>query len=465
MANNKEIAEQVLASVGGASNVKDVTHCMTRLRFMLKDDSIPKDDEVQAIPGVLKVIRGGQQYQVVIGNNVPKVYDEVVKLGGFTASAPVENDAPKAGKKLTPKQVGKNILGYMAGCMTPIIPVLLAAALFRTLSAVLGPDLLGVITPESDLYILLDFVYNAAFYFLPILVGFNAAKQLGISPMLGAFMGCILISPNFVAIAQSHTPFTVFGIPCITAEYGQTVIPVMLSVYAQSLIYKGFKKIMPDMLTTVFTPFLTMIVTIPVSLCALAPLGTIVGNAISGGLAWFGMHTGFLGVAVIAALWELLVITGMHMALMMPMMASFFETGIQSGPLLSGGFATWACYGVALGVALRAVNKDVRSNGLGCFVSGILGGITEPTVYGICMRYSRCFVAMMVGGFLGGAYAGLMNVEAYAITSPNFLALLSYAGGTTGNLINGIIASVIAFVSAAVFTYLFGLTKAEREGA
>lgn len=460
MANNREIAENVLNAVGGASNVKDVSHCMTRLRFMLKDDSIPKDDEIQKIPGVLKVIRGGQQYQVVIGNNVPKVYDEVVALGGFTASAPVE-DAPAKKEKLTPKQIGKNIMGYMAGCMTPIIPVLLAAALFRTLSAVLGPDLLGVLSPESDLYALLDFVYDAAFYFLPILVGFNAAKQLGLSPMLGAFMGCILIAPDFVAIAESHAPFTVFGIPCTTASYGQTVIPVMLSVYAQSLIYKGFKKIMPDVLTTVFTPFLTMIVTIPISLCLLAPLGTIVGNAISGGLAWFGLHTGFLGVAVIAALWELLVLTGMHMALMMPMMASFFETGIQSGPLLSGGFATWACYGVALGVALRMVNKEARSNAFGCFVSGILGGITEPTIYGICLRYTRCFAAMMIGGFIGGAYAGIMKVEAYAITSPNFLALLSYSGGTTGNLVNGIIACVLSFVSAAVFTYLFGFSKKE----
>lgn len=466
MANNREIAENVLKAVGGASNVKDVTHCMTRLRFMLKDDSIPKDDEVQNIPGVLKVVRGGQQYQVVIGNKVPKVFDEVAAMCNITASAPAE-DAPAAApaQKLTVKQIGKNIMGYMAGCMTPIIPVLLAAALFRTLSAVLGPELLGVLSPESDIYVLFDFVYDAAFYFLPILVGFNAAKQLGLSPLLGAFMGCILIAPDFVAIAESGVPFTVFGIPCTTASYGQTVIPVMLSVYAQSLIYKFFKKIMPDMLTTVFTLFLTMMITIPVSLCLLAPLGTIIGNGISGGLAWFGMHTGFLGVAVIAALWELLVITGMHMALMMPMMASFFETGVQTGPLLSGGFATWACYGVALGAALRLVNKEARSNAFGCFVSGVLGGISEPTLYGICMRYSRCFAAMMIGGFIGGAYAGLMNVCAYSITSPNFLALLSYSGGTTGNLVNGIIASVISFASATILTYLFGFSKKDLETA
>ncbi len=469
MATNKEIAEHVLEAIGGISNVKDVTHCMTRLRFTLNDDSIPKDDVVQKIPGVLKVIRGGTQYQVVIGPNVGKVYEEVGKLRGIGAQAgAVGSSAPKAAtapkKPLTLKSAGGNILSYMAGCMTPIIPVLLAAGLFRTMSAVFGPELLGLLQPESDVYLLLDFVYDAAFYFLPILVGVNAAKQLDISPMMGAFMGCILLAPDFVQIAGSGEPFTVFGIPCRTANYGQTVIPAMLSVYALSLIYKFFKKIMPDVLTTVFTPFVTMLVTVPVSLCLLAPLGSIIGDAISGGLAWFGQNTGFVGVAVIAALWELLVITGMHMALMMPMMASFFETGIQSGPLLAGGFATWACYGVALGVALRAKNRETRSNAAGCFVSGILGGITEPTIYGICMRYSRCFAAMMVGGFVGGAYAGLFNVCAYAITSPNFLALLSYSGGTTANLVNGIIACALSFTSATVVTYLFGFSKKELEG-
>ena len=156
MANNKEIAHQILTAVGGASNLKDATHCMTRLRLYLKDDSIPKDEEVKAIGGVLGVVRGGQQYQVIIGTNVPKVYEELCKLANLTANAPVEDakaaaeDAAVAKPKLTPKQVGKNIMGYMAGCMTPLIPVLLAGALFRCINSLCGPELLGLYPAESD---------------------------------------------------------------------------------------------------------------------------------------------------------------------------------------------------------------------------------------------------------------------------------------------------------------------------
>ena len=173
MANNKEIAHQILTAVGGASNLKDATHCMTRLRLYLKDDSIPKDEEVKAIGGVLGVVRGGQQYQVIIGTNVPKVYEELCKLANLTANAPVEDakaaaeDAAVAKPKLTPKQVGKNIMGYMAGCMTPLIPVLLAGALFRCINSLCGPELLELYPAESDLYILFDFLYDAAFYFMP----------------------------------------------------------------------------------------------------------------------------------------------------------------------------------------------------------------------------------------------------------------------------------------------------------
>ena len=205
MADNKKIAEQVLAAVGGAANLKDATHCMTRLRLYLKDDSLPKDDEVKKISGVLGVVRGGQQYQIVIGTNVPKVYEELCKLAGISASAAVKDDAAAAQdaaitkRKLTPKQVGKNIMGYLAGCMTPMIPVLLAGGLFRAVNSIFGPDLLGLYTLESNLYILFDFLYDAAFYFMPILVGYNAAKQLGVNGMLGSFIGSVLL-----VVAQLH---------------------------------------------------------------------------------------------------------------------------------------------------------------------------------------------------------------------------------------------------------------------
>lgn len=464
MATNKEIAENILNAVGGAANVANTAHCMTRLRLNLKDESIPKDEEVKNIPGVLGVVRSGGQYQIVIGPNVSKVFEEVNKLGNFTPAAAAKEEAPAAKEPLTPKKIGKSILNYMAACMTPMIPVMLAGGLFSSVNAIFGPGLLGLYDESSDIYILFAMLYNAAYYFMPILIGFNGAKHLGANPLLGAYTGAILIAPTLIEMASTGASFTVFGIPVFMNNYSQTVVPAMLCVAVMSLLYKVLKKYMPDILTTVFTPFLTMLITTPVALCLLAPMGSVIGNAISGGLAAFGTSTGFLGVAVIAGIWEFLVMTGMHLALMMPMLASFFETGVMSGPLVSGNFATWAVFGVALGAFLRLRKGEDKSNALGFFVAGLVGGITEPTLYGLCLKYSRCFIALVVGGFVGGAYAGIVDLKAYVMTSPNFLSLLGYTGGTPANMVHGVIASVLSLVVAAVLTYLIGFTKKDLEG-
>ena len=466
MASYQETARNIMDAVGGSSNVQSVTHCMTRLRFVLNDFDIPHDDEVKKINGVLGVARSGGQYQVIIGTTVPKVYDEVLKLGSFGTAAPAEPEKKEneTKEKLTPKEIGKQIIGYMASCMTPMIPVMLAGGLFSSINAIFGPGMLNLYTVESNLYQLFQMLYHAAYYFMPILIGMNGAKKLNVNTMLGAYVGCILIAPEFMAmVGQEGASFTVFGLPCMLNDYSQTAIPAMLCVFAMSMIYKGLKKVIPDILATVFTPFLTMLITTPIALCLLAPLGSIVGSLISGGLAAFGQHTGFVGVAVIAGVWEFLVMGGMHMALMMPMLASYFETGVMSGPLVSGNFATWACFGVALGAALRLKNREEKSTSFGFFVSGILGGITEPTLYGICLQHTRCFIGMVVGGFLGGAYAGIVDLKGYLITSPNFLSILSYTGGSTANLVNGVIGSVIALVAATVVTYFFGFTNKELQ--
>ena len=471
MADNKRIAEDILKAVGGPKNVTSATHCMTRLRLVLKDESSIDDDEVKAVDGVMGVVHGGQQYQIIVGTNVPRVYAEFCSLANVNELEAVEDAEAAAAdvelvgkKKLTPMQILKNVVGYMAGCMTPMIPVLLTGGLANAINALCGPQLLGLYPAESDIYVLFDFIYDAALYFMPILAGVNAAKQFGINGMLGGFIGCILMSPDFAAIIAEGKAFTVFGIPCNTsAAYAQTVLPIMMSVPLFAVVYKFVGKHLPDVLSTVFTPILSLLVTSPFILCLLAPFGTIVGNAISGGLAWFGMNTGFFGVGVIAALWEFLVMSGMHLALMMPMMASFFETGEMTGVMLAGSFATWACFGVALGAALRLRGKAEGGNAFGAFVSGILGGVTEPVLYGICLSHVRCFGALMVGSFVGGAYAGIANLTQYVITSANFLSVLSYAGGTNANFIHGIIASLISLVVAAVCTYLFGFSKKELD--
>ena len=461
MADNRQIAENVLSAVGGAGNVSNVTHCMTRLRFNLKDDTIPSDEEIKKMSGVLGVVRSGGQFQVIIGQNVPKVYKEVLAIGGFSASAPSEDAGSAPGEKLTPGRVVMNILNYMAGSLTPLIPILIGAAIFKTVLSVLGPDLLGVFTAESDIYKLFDFVYDAGFYFLPIYIGYTAASRIGASPILGMFMGGILLSPDFMAMAADLevTRFTVFGIPARLSDYSQSVIPIILSVWAMSCVEKFFKKIIPDALSTIFVPFLTLLVMLPLSLCALAPAGAYIGQYVSSGLIAFGNVGGFIAVAVIAALWEFLVMSGMHVVMIVTVLNVYMSTGYETVIWPAALCATADTFGLALGAFLRIRDKEEKSLSLGYFISGIVGGVTEPALYGIGLKYKRPLLALMAGGACGGLYVGLTHAYMYALGATNFLMVLSFSGGEGMNFVNGCISCLIAMVSAAAFTFLFGFDR------
>lgn len=463
--DNKKIAQDVLAAVGGKENVTSATHCMTRLRLTLKDMGLPNEEEVKSISGVIGVVQIGGQFQIIIGQNVPKVYREFCSLTGLAAQEMINEklDAPK--EKLTPKKIASNIMGYLASCVTPLVPVMMAAGLFKAVQAILGSSMFGILTAESHTYLLLDFVFNAGFYFMPILAGFNAAKKLKVTPALGAYMGCILLAPGFMQMVTDKTPFTIFGIPVTMTNYSQTLLPAVVSVAFLALVYKQIEKVMPSSLSTIFTPFLTMLITTPVALLVLAPIGTIAGNLLGGGIVAFGNATGFLGVAVLGAIWELLVMTGMHMVVSMPFFILFFEQGYQSGAILGANCATWACFGVALGAFLRMKKKEDKSMSLGFFISGIIGGVTEPTLYGLCLQYKRCFIPLMLGGFLGGAYMGITNVCQYVLGSgTSFLSVIGFTGGTTANLVNGVIACVLSMVVATVATYFIGFSKEELKG-
>ena len=461
MANNKKIAEDVLQAVGGVDNISDVVHCMTRLRLTLKDQSIPVDAEVKKIPGVLGVVRSGGQYQVIIGQNVPKVYDEVCKAGNFTAHAAIDENPDGVKEKLTPKKIGSNILNYLSGSMAPLIPVLMVAGFARIVTSLFGPTMFNLISKESNTYILFDIIYNACFYYMPILLGYTAAKKLNVPGPLGAIMGCILQAPQYVSMVADGTPFTIFGIPVTMVNYSQSVVPVILCVAFMALCYKFFSKVIPEMVSTLFVPTLTIFVAAPVGLLALAPLGNILSGLLTGGLTAFSNVTGFIGVGVVGAIWEFLVMTGMHVAVITAFNVQYLELGYQTGAILGGHVATCATWGVALGAFLRAKKKEDKTSFLGFFVSGIVGGITEPTLYGLCMNHFRTFIGLMAGGFAGGCYMGIMQVCRYAPGSANFLNVLRFLGGTSTNFINAIIASIISIVVAAVVTYFFGFTKDE----
>lgn len=457
VADNRKIAADVLEAVGGKDNVTYVTHCMTRLRFNLKDRSRAKEDVVNAVSGVLGSQDAGTQFQVIIGNNVEKVYNELCDLGGFKREDAIDEnlDAPK--EKLTLKKVGTNILDYLSGSLTQLIPLLIGAAMFKTVQAILGPQMLGLITEESNLYQLLGFAYDAGFYFMPIYLGYTASKKLGVTPVIGMLLGGILISPNFVALAGES--FDVYGIPCTVYDYSQTVLPILLSVWVLSYVERFFKRVIPDVLSTALTPFLSLAVMLPVSLCLLAPLGNYCSGALSNLVLAFNSVGGFLAIAVITAVWEFIVMSGMHLVVLSVGMTMLAETGQLDTVFIAIGFAAFAVYGTAFGAMLRMRNREEKGLALGYLASGLLGGVTEPTLYGLCFRHRRTFAGVVVGGFAGGLYAGLTHVVSYMVSNANIFQVVAFAGGDVSNVVNGVITLAICFVVAAVVTYFFGFAK------
>ncbi len=457
--DNKQIASDILAAVGGKDNISMATHCMTRLRLNLKDASIPNEEEVKKINGVVGVVQAGGQFQIIIGQNVPKVYAEFCNMTGLAAQATVNENLDGPKEKLTLKKIGGKIMDYLSGSMATLIPAMIGTAMFKTVQVVVGPDMLGLVSADSSFYLLCTILYNSFFYFLPVFLGYSAAKKLGCSQLLGMLCGSMLLVPEFTALIGTDFNFTVYGIPAPVANYGQTIVPVLLAVFLINYIEKFFKKIIPDVLSTIFVPFLSLVVIVPINFCLLAPLGSRLGEVIGNGLLAFGDVGGFLAVAVVAALWEFLVMTGMHVVMVVFALGALMSNGIDNFVLVAGVIATWAAYGIALGAFLRLKNKDEKALSLGYFISGFLGGVTEPALYGTGMKYKRPFIALIIGGFVGGLYAGITHVSLYVFGSANFLSVLDFVAGGTANLVNAVIACVGAMVISAACTFLFGFSK------
>lgn len=469
MADNKKIAADVLEALGGKDNITFAAHCMSRLRFNLKDMELPDIDAVKKISGVVGAQVSGGQFQVIIGQNVPKVYDELINMSGLAKQGGIDENPDANGAKtpLTPAAVGNAILNYLSGSMVPMIPLLLASGMFKTVAVVLGPTMLNLIAETSDLYVLLNMLYNVTFYFIPIFLGFTAAKNIGATPMYGAFMGGVLIEPTFMQMATEGKTFSVYGIPCVPASYAQTVIPILLTVALMSVFEKILRKHMPDSLTTVFTPLCTLALTVPFALCLLGPLGSWCGNSLAAIFEFLGAEGGIvaiIGGGLLAALWLPMVITGMHVAVIMIAIANFMSTGSDSFILVAITASLWADYGAEIATWLKLRNKEEKNQCAGYLVAQLVGGVGEPFIYGMLFRYRRLLATCMVGGFVAGATALALHVNAYlAGAASNVLSIMTFVGGGNENLIGAVIAAAAGFVVSFAATWFFGFTEDELE--
>ncbi len=463
MDKNLKIAQDVLAAVGGKENVTFVTHCITRLRFNLKDESVLNDEEIKKINGVVGVTRSAGQYHVIIGQNVQKVYANVCELGEFKVERVVEENLDDTKEKLTIGGIRTKAMDLIAGSITPLIPIMMGAAMFKMLVAVFG-DMLGWIAAGSNLYVLFTFVGDAGFYFMPVFLGYSAAKRMGANPVIGMLLGAILIHPTFIGLVGTETPFDIFGITVTPASYASTVLPMLLTIYVLSWVEKGLKKIIPDMLSTVFVPFLSILIMLPIMFRVCAPIGGWIGNLLCNVLLGLGKVpvVGILVIALIGGLWEFLVMTGMHQVFITNMIVIFVSAGYEGVVSPGATMASVAVSGMLLGALLRIKDKDERSLTVSYLVSAFIGGITEPGLYGTGLKFKRPFIGLFCGGFAGALYAAIMGVESYAMVPvASFLALTGFAGGPEGNFLHGIIGGIIAIAVAAIVTYFTGFDKDE----
>ena len=389
-------------------------------------------------------------------------------LGGFSKQAAIDENLDGTQAELSLASIGKGIMNYLAGSMTPMIPVLLAAGLFKTVGAVLGPSMLGIMAADSDLVRCMDMIYSAAFYFMPIYLGFNAAKQIGLTPILGAFLGGMLIEPSFTALAAEGTGFSIYGfLPCAPGSYAQTVLPILLTIPVAYAIERFMRKHMPDALQTVFVPFLTLGITIPVSFCLLAPAGSWLGNGLAGAFEFLGTSGGIvsvLGAGVLAAAWLPMVITGMHVALIGIAQVAFLQAGFDPFIFVAITISLWPAFGAEIAAFLRLKLRDEKSAcaGLSC------GTVNRRRRRAVHLRYGFPLsqaLPLQHGGQLC-LRSDRTRPGCHGIcrrTSLNLLSMLTFVGGGTENLLFACIAAAAGFAVSFVATWLFGFTKDELE--
>lgn len=459
MAKYTEMATQLIELVGGKNNVKEVLHCMTRLRFRLEDANLVQIEEIKKVPGVLGFQKNVGEYQIIIGPKVDDVYQEVVKIGNFTVKGTIQENLDKSGRKekVTVKSVGNKIFELLTGCITPVIPAFVVMGLLNTIVALLGPSLLGVLSAESNTYVLLSGMASAITYFLPFLLAYSASRKLGANTVVSIVMAAILLSPAISGIVAAGEPFTVFGIPMTLIDYSTSFLPIILIVAVQVYVEKLLNKIIPDVLKAMLVPTLTVLVMALLGLCVLGPIGQWLGTGLAAVIMGLSEHAGFLEGALVAGLAPFLVAFGIGGPIFLATFAIYMQTGVDYL-----WFPFLAVYGMCLeGVAIAYIIKAKRASdrqvGIVALTSQALGGVSEPTLYGILFKNKACLVVQVIASAIGGFYIGLTRTSMINLTvSVPFVGpFLMFSGDTTANMINGCIGVAGAFILGLVGTLIF----------
>ena len=441
-------AAQIVELVGGKENVNNLTHCITRVRFTLKDTSIAEKnmEAVKSVPGVMSVLIAGGQYQVVIGPAVEKMYDPITKIVGMDGGEVAPNDGETEKKGLADM-----IMKFISGIMMPVMPCLVGCGLVNAFYVIL--NLLGLVSADTGIGMVLSGIGNTCFYFFPVIVAASAAKHFGLNIYLGATVGAALIHPTFTAAADAGVSTSLFGlIPFTFQNYSSTVFPAIAAVYFASVVYKFVKKIIPDVLSFAFVPFVTLLITLPVTLVVIGPVVNVLGDLVSKVvLAIYDFSPALCGF-VLGATWLFIIVPlGLHWGFIGIFINNYIVLGYE--PIMGLLAGILGLSGTLLAIAFMSKDADVKSGAISCAISNALG-ISEPGLYGYVLTDKKILAASMLGCAIGGIIPGIMHTYVYADGMSGIFALPTYINpdGSMSSLMGAILCNVVSFGLCFLFT-------------
>lgn len=440
----KKTAEELLKKLGGVENIQTVTHCVTRLRLKLTDDTLIDDETIKNIPGVMGVMRQAGQYQIIMGNDVNNYYRAFAQLGSFGKTAEITNTAKK--------NTFEFIVDVISSCMSPLIPAMLGGGMIKVLLILL--PLLNLLNVESQTYAILSFLGDAPFYFIPVMLAYTAAQKFNVTPMLAVSVAGIMLHPNFITMVTTGEPLHFLGLPVTLASYASSVIPILIMVWLMQYIENFFNKIIPAVMKTFMQPLLVLLTSGLIALILVGPLGIYAGDGLSTIILWMQTKAGWLALGLMGAFLPLIVMTGMHWAF-----APIFLIASPATPdililpaMLAANLAQGAA---ALAVSFKAKNPNTKQIGLAAGISALVAGVTEPALYGITLKYKTPLYAAMISGGITGIYVGFSGLESYAFAVPSLVALPQFIGGdSNANIINAIIVAIASIVLTFVLTWI-----------
>lgn len=455
MSDLNEMARAIVAGVGGEANVTALVHCATRLRFTLKDESKANKAAIQSIKGVVAVVQSGGQYQVVIGNTVPDVFDAISKVSSINADgrpAPVEATETAVAGESTPatkKKILDLAIATISGIFAPMLTALCGGGMLKGI--LLVATMMGWLDKTGGNYIVLNAAADSVFYFLPMILAVTSARRFECNVYVAMMVAGALIHPSIVALAAAKKATVLLGISFVPINYSSTVIPIILSIYVMSKVEKLSIKYLHDSVRPFMSPLISVVVIVPAALLIIGPIATWLATSIAQGYIWmFGVNPIVAG-ALAGGLWQVLVIFGLHWGFV-PIMINNIAVSGRDNFKAAAAPSVFAQAGAVLGVFLKTKDPQLKAIA-GAAAAAAIFGITEPGVYGVTLRFKKPFIIAVVLSTIAGAVAAVFNAGAISMGPPGLLTLPVFVGE---GFIELLISCAVVYVAAAVATYLFG---------